>query len=96
MRRKLHSQRYNNELGEGFHTGGTNVQKYLVAWRRRLRECWPQMLPTDKATWRKRRLTLPDVVAWPKAEGTNRYALHFMWGARVQQCHGERAYARVL
>jgi hypothetical protein len=26
---------------------------------------WPQMLPTDKATWRKRRLTLPDVVAWP-------------------------------
>lgn len=43
-------------------TWDTNV----VAWFGSVRECWPQMLPTDKATWRKRRLTLlPDVVAWP-------------------------------
>ena len=47
---------------------------------------WPQMLPTDKATWRKRRLTLLDVVAWPNKAGNFNVdvLLHSVLGARVQ------------
>lgn len=45
---------------------------------------WPQMSPTDKATWRKRRLTLPDVVARPN-KADKLIAPHCMWEACGQQ-----------
>ena len=45
---------------------------------------WPQMSPTDKATWRKRRLTLPDVVARPN-KTDKLIAPHCMWEACGQQ-----------
>lgn len=55
---------------------------------------WPQMLPTDKATWRKRRLTLPDVVAWPNKGGSGQIdcsSLH-VGGTWITAPASERMY----
>ena len=79
-----------------FSLESTNVQVgSCLDWEGR--ECWPQMLPTDKATWRKRRLTLlPDVVAWPnKADEKMPDAPHLIRKHVYDSTYGEYAFSYV-